>query len=322
MTRNTRIFLGAFLASIPFWLFANTVSSGAQELLFWNNMADTQQASALSSLEDMKWLARPVIKQTAPSLELAAQSAVSVLIKTTGEEKTLFKKNEGESLPIASLSKLMTALVAARTFNPKDIITISREAVREEESFGLLKAGDAFFAKDLLYPMLIESSNDAAAAFALEIGKQPFADLMNLEAKRLELSKTRFTNYAGLDPDSPEEPVNLSSALDVARIVRELKDQYPDIFSILRVQELPLYDSRGWFHHDMINTNELLSFTSWPTKVLGGKTGWTPLAQGTLALVLESPKQKGYIINVVLGSPDRFSDMKRLVNWTYNSYAW
>ena len=75
------------------------------------------------------------------------------------------------------------------------------------------------------------------------------------------------------------------------------------------------------FHHTMKNTNELLSSNGWPTKVLGGKTGWTPEAKGALVLVLESPKGKGYLINIILGSSKRFQDMKELVNWIFHSYS-
>ena len=70
----------------------------------------------------------------------------------------------------------------------------------------------------------------------------------------------------------------------------------------------------------MENTNQLLSLNEWPTKILGGKTGWTPEAKGALVLILESPKGKGYLINIVLGSSTRFQDMKKLVNWVFNSY--
>jgi D-alanyl-D-alanine carboxypeptidase len=72
----------------------------------------------------------------------------------------------------------------------------------------------------------------------------------------------------------------------------------------------------------MKSTNELLNFEGWPTPIVGGKTGWTPLAQGCLVLVLQSPKDQGYLVNVVLGAEDRFTQMKTLVNWAYNSFTW
>jgi len=124
----------------------------------------------------------------------------------------------------------------------------------------------------------------------------------------------------GLTLTFPGGPINYSTARDLFLLTRHLKTFYPSVFEILGVKEHPLYTKDGKFHHTMENTNELLSLNGWPTKVLGGKTGWTPEARGALVLVLESPKAKGYLVNVVLGSEDRFQDMKKLVNWVFDSW--
>jgi len=143
---------------------------------------------------------------------------------------------------------------------------------------------------------------------------------MNQEASFLGLENTFFVNHAGLDPDILGGPINYSTARDLFLLTRHLKTFYASVFEILGFQEHPLYTKDGRFHHTMENTNTLLSSNDWPTKVLGGKTGWTPEAKGALVLVLESPKAKGYLINVVLGSENRFYDMKKLVNWVFDSY--
>ena len=135
------------------------------------------------------------------------------------------------------------------------------------------------------------------------------------------MSNTYFFNPTGLDPDDPQDPVNYSTGKDLALLASYIVRTYPQIFDILAIPQRNLLQKET-FHHTMKNTNELLSFEGWPTPIVGGKTGWTPLAQGTLILVLQSPKDQGYLVNVVLGAEDRFAQMKMLVNWTYNSFTW
>lgn len=322
MSKNLKIFLGTIILSMPFWVGVNLLSAKTEQFFLWNALAKNNQASAISQLENLVQKERPIKKSGVPDLVLDAEAGFSLFINETGNAKVLFSKNADTPFPIASITKLMTAYVVAKNFDLTKEITITREAVAEEESFGLLGAGNIFFVKDLLYPLLMESSNDAAAAFAIQIGKGAFVHLINKEAETLELTGSHFVNYAGLDPDYPSTAINLSTAKDISSLARDLKEHYPDIFSILGTKELSLYDSKGWFHHDMKNTNELLFYENWPTKVLAGKTGWTPEAKGALMLALEGPKEKGYVINVVLRAPDRFFDMKELIDWVYQSYNW
>ena len=144
---------------------------------------------------------------------------------------------------------------------------------------------------------------------------------MNLEAREFGLFNTHFFNPTGLDPDNLQDPANYSTSKDMAMLASAIVQAYPQIFDILAIAQRDLLE-QGTFHHAMKNTNELLSFTEWPTLVVGGKTGWTPLAKGNLVLVLEGPKSRGYLVNVILGADDRFSQMKTLVNWVYDSFTW
>jgi len=322
MSRNLKLFTGAFLLSIPFWLGWNAVSGSLEEYFLFSELAKNPQVfTAQVALEKQVSEVLPLLKKNVP-LELQARSGLAVFVnQETGESKVLFEKDTEKRLGIASLTKLMGALVVARHFTPDQEIPITRAAVAEEEDFGQLKEGDVFFAKDLLYPMLMESSNDASAAFAFKIGMDEYLSLMNLEASSLGLSNTRFFNHAGLDPDIPGEPVNYSSARDLFLLTQYLKTFHSSVFDILGTKEAVLYTADGRVHHQMSNTNQLLSSNGWPTKVLGGKTGWTPEAKGTLVLVLESPKGKGYIVNVILGANNRFQAMETMVDWIFESYT-
>jgi D-alanyl-D-alanine carboxypeptidase len=101
-----------------------------------------------------------------------------------------------------------------------------------------------------------------------------------------------------------------------------LMEQHPQVFDILSQEELPLYTREGKFHHTIRNTNILLHYSEWPARIFGGKTGSTPLAKESLIMLLESPDYKGYIVNVVLGSQDRFLEMRTLLGWILQSYQW
>ena len=322
MNPNLKIFFGAFLLSLPLWWSVNFMNERLVSFFLWSELANTPQVfTAQAALEKKVQEVLPLKKNNAP-LYLNGASALSVFVNSdTQESKVLFEKNTDRKLGIASLTKLMGALVIAQHYSLNKEIQITREAVLEEESFGQLREGDRFSTHDLLYPLLMESSNDASAAFALEIGKDNYISLMNKEAAFLGLQHTSFVNHAGLDPDIPGGALNYSTARDLFVLTRYLKSFYPSVFEILGTKEQTLYTTNGRFHHVMQNTNELLSYEDWPTEVLGGKTGWTPEAQGALVLVLESPKGKGYLLNIILGSTQRFQDMERLVTWAFNSHT-
>lgn len=167
----------------------------------------------------------------------------------------------------------------------------------------------------------MESSNDAAIALSSLTGQEEFVGLMNFNARSLGLSQTFFSNPTGLDPKEPGAPVSYSTAQDVATLSIYLLRNHPEIFDILSQKEFALYTPDNQFHHTISNTNILLNDTEWQTKIIGGKTGWTILARGTLLHVVRGPRN-GIIINVILGSEDRFADMKTLLSWVYESHIW
>jgi D-alanyl-D-alanine carboxypeptidase len=315
MIQNITFFLAAFLFSLPFWLGFNVSSMTENPELL-------QAQIIILKLQEQILKELPTLKQGISFPELQTQSALSMFIRKDGETKILFEKESNQRLPIASITKLMTALVVAKHYPAAARITISRSAVLEDQDFGQLRIGDVFSAQDLLYPLLMESSNDAATALSEMVGREAFVDLMNLEAHQLGLKNTHFVNPTGLDPANSAGPPNYSTSRDLATLVGYLMSEYPEIFQILSIPQRDLLTLAKTFHHTMKNTNELLSFEGWPTPIVGGKTGWTPLAKGCLILVLQSPKDQGYLVSVVLGAEDRFAQMKTLVNWTYDSFTW
>jgi len=239
-----------------------------------------------------------------PFLELEAQAALA--IKTDGS-RVYYNKNIEMQRPVASLTKLMTAIIVLENYDLDEVIKIPLSAVRREGARGDLRPSEEITARSLLSLMLIDSSNDAA--FALAEKRVDFVSLMNKKAKELGLANTHFSNPDGLD-----EPGNYSSALDIEKIFSYLISTYPEAFEILKTKNMVVYSADGKIEHRLENTNELLGKVS---EVVAGKTGYTDEAGGSLILLTENN-----IITVVLGSPDRFSESEELIQWLKEAYIW
>lgn len=299
MTSAAKVVLGACVAGYALWLFAGSGMIVLRDRFF-------PRAIAVQQSEEMG----PELKPGALSPDIQPKSAFVMYVAPDNARharlpapdaagyggQVLFAKEAEQKLPIASLTKLMTALVALQFYGP------------EENIF----EGQKITAHDILYPLLLESSNDAAAALAEHKGMQTFMNRMNHKALQLGLTETSFVNPTGLDPEDPEGQLNVSSAKDLALLAIAIKNEYPEILDISALPKFGPYT----------NTDELARSNDWQTRVLGGKTGWTDLAKGNLILVLQSPGNKGYTVNVILGAENRFQEMKKLVDWTHEAYAW
>lgn len=311
-----KIFFLAFLLSLPFWWGVNVLEKNLEEFLFVKLLSENPQIlTATANQEEIKRKLkglRPVRNRDIEDFDLKAKAGISVFIKEN-RRKVLFNKSESEGLPIASLTKLMTSYIVLEHYNPEQIIKISEKAVKTEGNFGEFKIGESFFVKDLLCPLLIESSNDAAIALAQVVGEEAFVGLMNLETEDLNLKNTYFVNPTGLDPEF--NTPSYSTSEDLVNLSWYLLKEHPEIFEILSIKELDFYTPGGNFHHHLVNKNELLGKLP---EILGGKTGYTEKAKGCLLLITK--KNEGFLINVILGSDERFEEMENLLNWINKAY--
>lgn len=246
------------------------------------------------------------------NLKIQAPAAISVQIGNE-KDKVLFAKNETQKLPVASLTKLMTTLVVLENYDLDQKIVISEAAMGQEGVQGVLKAGEVLSVKDLLYITLIESSNRAAYALSEVMGARGFVNTMNETAQRLGLANTHFTDSTGLSSQS------YSTAEDIVILSKYLSQTYSLFNQIINTKEYDLYLTNGQLHHTLSNTNKLLG--SMP-EIIGGKTGWTNEAKGCFMVIEEFGQTGNYIISVVLGSDDRFSEIKNVIDWVKTSYAW
>lgn len=314
-SRNTSILIASFLASLPLWLGVNAADSQFQRAFFIpGSLQNPEYITA--SISQASLLAQ---KQP-PLLQLNARAALSIFVDEQGNASVLFEKDSSTPFPIASITKLMTALVVKDHLAPDQDIPITIEAVLKEEDTGNLKVGQVLDTQNLLASLLIESSNDAAVALAHAIGQDLFLKLMNEKASALELTQSSFSDVAGVDPNHAGIAQNRMSAKDVAQLASFIMKQHPDIADILATPRMNIYSSEGTFHHSAATTNALLHDKTLPAKILMGKTGWTPSSRGCLLLVTEHPEGKGYLVNVILGSDDRFFDMKRLIQWVAETH--
>ena len=321
MTKNLKYFFIPLVLSLPFWWGFNIVERNLNDFFFWREMAENPkvlaaQVNQLAFEQNLREL-KPLRNNEIPDLDIQAKSAISVFFDSEGKGRILFEKASAQQLPIASLTKLMTAKVVLENYDLSKEITVSKEAVEQEEDLGKLEAGKTFSVEYLLYPLLMESSNDAAFSLANDypgMTEENFVGLMNSIAQKLGLQNTHFFNSTGLDPeDEKSEEINYSSALDLVFLTQSLSEE-PLVWQILST---PKYDLYG---PELININKLLSNIP---SIVGGKTGYTEKALSCFLLVSEAPKGKGRLVNVILGTAnDRFSEMEKLTNWVQEAYNW
>jgi len=230
--------------------------------------------------------------------------------------------------PIASLTKLMTAIVVMEKIkNLDDVVTIDEEAFKTDGTkvgcpqtgYCLderLHVGEKVTVKDLLMAMLLNSANDAAVALGKHIaGSQAaFGDMMNRKAEDLNLGDSHSCNPSGLDEDNC-----YSSAYDIARVAA-YSMRYKQIWDIMKMSETEIQSCDGKYSHQLKNTDLLLGQIP---NCLGGKTGFTYNAGKSLLMAAADPdKGKHKIIAVIINDNNRWEDMANLIKWTFENYEW
>ncbi len=244
-----------------------------------------------------------------PSCEIEAPSGC---ILDIGTGKVLWQKEANTHKPIASITKIMTALVVLEQCNLEDKVIISSNAVATEGDSMFLYIGEEVKVENLLYGLLLSSSNDAAVALAEHTfgSVEEFTKSMNKKAEDLEFFDTSFYNSAGFDA-----PSNYSTSYQIALLTRYALEN-PIFAEIVKTKDYQ-FTSQSGISHQLVNSNDLLGIDP---KVVGVKTGFTNKAGECL---VTSAIQNGHqIITVVLESPDRDYESKKLIDWTFSAYRW
>ncbi|OGG85998.1 hypothetical protein A2392_00835 [Candidatus Kaiserbacteria bacterium RIFOXYB1_FULL_46_14] len=295
-----------FIFGIGAWPFF------AEQLGTWRS---SQPATPAVSAEAVAPL-NQVSSNPFSNISISAKSAIVIDLKT-GE--VLYEKAADQKLPLASITKLMTALVAYEVVEEGMVVPITEEAVVQSGDSGL-KEGERFTLSRLVDLILLTSSNDGAFALATAAGRtidkdapaEAFVQSMNIRAKELGLTSLSFRNPTGLDLTESEAGA-YGTARDVAKLLQYIVENEPAILEETTKAEATYGDINGGLHKAS-NTNPVVDAVP---GLIGSKTGYTTLSGGNLAIAWNAGADRG-VVAVVLASSHsgRFTDILRLVDAT------
>lgn len=246
------------------------------------------------------------VRALAAQPSLSAQSAV-LMAADTG--KLLFTQNSQERLPMASTTKIMTALLALESGDLDAVFTVDPQAIQVEGSSMGLQKGDQVTMRVLAYGMLLQSGNDGANAAAVRIAGSTaaFAELMNQRAQEIGMLNTHFVTPSGLDDEQ-----HYTTAEDMARLAR-VALQNPDFLEICSASTAKVSYGNPPYDRWMTNHNRLLREYS---GCIGVKTGFTK--KSGRCLVSAAERDGVRLIAVTLNAPSDWADHKALLDYGFS----
>lgn len=228
--------------------------------------------------------------------------AEAYLVGDTETGEIILVKNKDKQLPIASVSKLFTALVSIDTQDQESETTISKTAIATEGQNGGLRLNEKIKVGDLIYPLLLESSNDSAEAIAEVSGRTNFIETMNKKMQDLNLKFTSFSDPSGLSEK------NISTVYDLFKFAEYLKKSKPEILEISKIRS---FNNKK---HTWFNNSQFLGIKGY----LGGKRGYIDESRQTaiasFAIPVGASGTRDVAI-VVLRSPDRTKDVDNILKY-------
>jgi len=248
---------------------------------------------------------KPVKKQGVIDPVLTSKIAY---VKDLNSSKNLYSFGVEKRWPIASISKLMTAIIALEKIGPEKISAVSQTAIDTEGVAGDLKLNEKYFIRDLIKIMLFVSSNDAAVSISEFYGQENFIKEMNNKATELGMAETKFFDCTGLSV------INQSNTEDLAKLTQYILKQRPEIFEFTRAKELSVVELSGNLVKFFTNIN---SFGG-QSDFVGGKTGFIESSEQNLLSIFNYKEHK--ILIIILGSENRFVDTQKLFDWVKSSY--
>lgn len=256
-----------------------------------------ERVGGISTSEDA------ALAEAAPQVDIPAG-----MLRTT-DGRTLWERDPEAERAMASITKVMTALVVLENADPDEVVTISTNAAAVKESGVDLVAGQSYTVQQLLEAMLVPSANDAAYALAEHVAgsEDAFVQMMNAKAVDLGLDETAFTNPHGLD-----EPGHHTSAEDIATLTSVAMADA----RFVAIVATPAITINGKLWE---SSNKLLGSYDGAN---GVKTGWTDDAG--YSLVASAQRAQIGLVAVVLGASsenERFVEARRLLDWGFQHYA-
>ncbi len=240
-------------------------------------------------------------------------SAQSYLVADLDSGYVFAEKDFQKRLPVASLTKLMTAIVITENMDLRKSILVKEKMLEAYGSTEGLESGKWFRVVELFYPLLIESSNDAAEALSYFLGREKTIKLMNEKAEAIFMEQTEFVDPSGFAPE------NVSTARDLFYLVRYLLNNRPPILEITKGKEVLSFGEVDFEIEELWNKNV---FIDDPTFV-GGKTGFIKASRYTAVFIFRFTTQDGTERNIaiiLLGSENNETDTQKIYKWLQENY--
>ena len=254
------------------------------------------EVSSSSEVEFLANLKFPFLELPKISYKLSPQAEI-VLITDLNKDIDLFGKAIYRPWPIASLVKLMTAVVSLENFEPEKEIIISKQAVMTHGQRGGFSPGERYRLDDLVNIMLLTSSNDAA--YALKQGLDNFVALMNEKARKIGMEQTKFVDSTGLSY------LNISTASDLKKLVFYLRKNHPQVLELGKKDFLEMGNKK------FSNINKLREIEDF----FGGKTGYIDESRQNALSLFNFPFSDDKFLIIVLGATDRVEETEKLFSW-------
>ena len=237
-------------------------------------------------------------------------NATSAILMDTDNHRIIYSKNIHESRSVASISKIMTAVLAVESGKLDDEVVINDSIKKAYGSAIYIQVGEKMTLKDLVYGLMLRSGNDAALAIADYVGNgvDNFVSMMNHKAKEIGMKNSTFNNPSGLD----EEAGNFSTAYDMA-ILTSYAMQLKIYREIVKTKQYKLQTNKNTYVWN--NKNKLLKLYDYTT---GGKTGYTKIAKRTL--VTTATKDGVNLVAVTLNDGNDFNDHMEMFEYAFSNY--
>lgn len=244
--------------------------------------------------------------------EIAGVKTSACSLVEVESQRVLYSENGDKQLPMASTTKIMTALVAIERGNLSDTVTITRESAGTEGSSIYLEVGETLTLEELLYGLMLHSGNDAAVAVAIHVGGSVsgFCEMMNQKARELGANSTHFVNPNGLPASG-----HYTTANDLAKIAAAAmrNEQFKKIVGTVSIT-IP-HDGRDW-DRALSNKNRLLYSYEGAN---GIKTGYTKAAGR--CLVGSAERNGMQLVSVVLNCSDMYNDTAALLDYGFGNFS-
>jgi hypothetical protein len=246
-----------------------------------------------------------------------AISSKAFLISNLASGETILEKNAQDKLPIASLTKLMTAVVAHETIYLGRSIRVTPSMLASVSQIFYPTAGEYYLGLDLLYPLLMQSSNDAAKILSEFVGEKTFVQNMNAKAISLQMTDTQFADASGISAQ------NISTAYDMSKLLQYIYYKRPFLFDITRGVA---FENIGLIKTgETINITKLKNFNEFVENpdLIGVKNGETNAARQTMATVwnIRTPQGEVPVAIIVLKSENRKRDTEILLKWLKDNFV-